>query len=398
MLNADLDALRDYPFERLNQLLKGLTPRTNVAPIVLSVGEPQHQPPAFVREIIDRNDKTWNRYPPINGTPEFRKACADWLTRRYRLPAAMIDADTMIAPCAGSREGLYMAATVAVTRRDDGGPRPLAFLPNPFYQVYVGAATLAGAEPVFMPTTRESGFLPDLDAIAPEELDRAQIMYLCTPSNPQGAVADLAYLKKAITLARRHDFMLVVDECYAEIYTGDTPPAGALEAAAALGGGLDNLIVFHTLSKRSSVPGLRSGFAAGQPRAIALLHRLRTYACAATPLATLEAATALWRDEAHVTATRALYRRKFDIAERLLAGRFGYYRPGGGFYLWLEVGDGEKATQKLWSEAGVRVLPGAYLTRPNADGTNPNQAFIRIALVGELEPTEEALARIARTL
>ncbi len=398
MLNADLDSLRDYPFERLTLLLKGLTPRTNVAPISLSVGEPQHQPPDFVRAIIDGNAKTWNRYPPINGTPEFRKACAEWLTRRYRLPAAMIDADTMVAPCAGSREGLYMAATVSVTRRDDGGPRPLAFIPNPLYQVYVGASLLAGAEPVFMPTTRETGFLPDLDALAPAQLDRAQIMYLCTPSNPQGAVADLAYLKKAIGLARKHDFMLVVDECYAEIYTGDVPPPGALEAAAALGGSLDNLLVFHTLSKRSSVPGLRSGFAAGAPRTIALLHRLRTYACAATPLATLEAATALWRDETHVAATRALYRQKFDIAERVLGGRFGYYRPGGGFYLWLDVGDGEAATRKLWADAGVRVLPGAYLTRPDPDGRNPNQGYIRIALVGEIEPTEEALTRIARTL
>lgn len=398
MLNADLDSLRDYPFERLTQLLKGLTPRTNVAPIVLSVGEPQHQPPDFVRAIVDANARTWNRYPPINGTPEFRRACADWLGRRYRLPAAMIDPETMIAPCAGSREGLYMAATVAVTRTNDGGPRPLAFIPNPFYQPYVGAALLAGAEPVYMATTRETGFLPDLDAIAPADLDRAQIMYLCTPSNPQGAVADRAYLEKAIRLARKHDFLLVVDECYAEIYTGDTPPPGALEAASALGGGLDNMLVFHTLSKRSSVPGLRSGFAVGNARTIALLHRLRTYSCASTPLPTLEAATALWRDEAHVAATRALYRQKFDIAERLLGGRFGFYRPGGGFYLWLDVGDGEAATQKLWADAGVRVLPGAYLTRPDPDGRNPNQAYIRIALVGEIEPTEEALARVARTL
>jgi N-succinyldiaminopimelate aminotransferase len=398
VLNAQLDSLRDYPFERLNVLLKDLSPRINMAPISLAVGEPQHQPPSLLNEMVARHSTTWNRYPPINGTPDFRLACADWLTRRYRLPAGMIDAETMVAPCAGTREGLYMAATLAVTARNDGGPRPLAFIPNPFYQVYVGAAVLAGAEPAFMPTTRETGFLPDLDALDPALLDRAQIMYLCSPSNPQGAVADRAYLKRAIGLARRHDFLLVADECYAEIYPGDMPPPGALEAAAELGGGLDNLMVFHTLSKRSSAPGLRSGFAAGHPRAIALMHRLRTYACAATPLATLEAATALWRDEKHVVATRALYRQKFDIAERLLGGKFGFYRPGGGFYLWLEVGDGEAATRRLWSEAGVRVLPGAYLTRPDPDGANPNRGYIRIALVGELGPTEDALTRIARTL
>ena len=239
-----------------------------------------------------------------------------------------------------------------------------------------------------MPTTRATNFLPDLDALDPAALDRAQIMYLCSPSNPQGAVADLDYLKKAIRLARKHDFLLVLDECYAEIYSGDTPPPGGLEAAVALGGSLDNIIVFHTLSKRSSVPGLRSGFAAGAPRTITLLHRLRSYAAAATPLATLDAATALWNDEAHVLENRAAYRKKFDIAERLLGGRFGFYRPGGGFYLWLDVGDGEEAAKKLWHEAAVKVLPGAYLTRPDPDGSNPNQAYIRIALVSDLETTE----------
>jgi N-succinyldiaminopimelate aminotransferase len=396
-LNRRLEALRDYPFQRLGELIAGITPRANAKPIDLSVGEPQHQPPDFVRALIDEKAATWHRYPPINGTVEFRRACADWLTRRYRLPAGMIDPETMIAACAGTREGLYMAATLAVTP-SEGGERPLALLPNPFYQVYVGAATLAGAEPHFMTATQATDFLPDLDALDAATLDRVELMYLCSPSNPQGAVASLAYLEKALRLARRHDFLLVVDECYAEIYTADAAPPGALEAAAALEGSLDNLMVFHTLSKRSSVPGLRSGFAVAAPRTIALFHRLRTYGCAATPLATLEAATALWRDEDHVRENRALYRAKFDIAERLLAGRFGFYRPRGGFYLWLDVGDGEAATRRLWQEAGVKVLPGAYLTRPDADGRNPNQGYIRIALVDDLATTEEALSRAARVL
>ncbi len=398
MLNCRLNSLRESPFRRLADLIVGINPRTNVLPIDLSIGEPQHQPPAFIRAIIDACSDSWNRYPPLNGTPEFRRACAEWLRNRYRLPPGMIEPETMISPCAGTREGLYMAATLAVTPRQDAGAQPLAFMPNPFYQVYVGAAVLAGAEPVFMAATRESGFLPALDALRPEALARAQLMYLCSPANPQGAVADLDYLKRAIKLAREYDFLLVMDECYAEIYTTDAPPTGALEAAAALGGSLDNLLVFHTLSKRSSAPGLRSGFAVGSPRTMALFHRLRTYSCAATPTATLEAATALWREETHVLETRAAYRAKFDIAERVLDGRFGFYRPRGGFYLWLDVGDGEAATKRLWGEAGVKSLPGAYLTRPEPDGTNASANYIRLALVSDLEATEEALTRVANVL
>ncbi|HEX6977927.1 MAG TPA: aminotransferase class I/II-fold pyridoxal phosphate-dependent enzyme [Alphaproteobacteria bacterium] len=399
MLNSRLDLLNDYPFQRLNELLAGVAPRANIPPLVMSVGEPQHQPPAFVAEIIDRGAKTWNRYPPVGGTPEFRAACADWLTRRYKLKPGAIDAERQIAPVAGSREGLFLAALLAVSPdRGNGAARPVALMPNPFYQVYYGASVMAGAEPVFMPATRQTGFLPDLDALDEATLRRTAIMYLCSPANPQGTVADLAYLKKALTLARQWDFMLVSDECYAEIYLGDTPPAGALEAAAALGDGLDNLIVFHTLSKRSSAPGLRSGFAVGAPETIKLFNRLRSYSCAATPLATLEAATALWRDETHVEATRAVYRAKYDIADRLLSGRFGYYRPDGGFYLWLEVGDGEAATRKLWSEAAIKVLPGAYVTRPDASGRNIGQPYIRVALVHDVETTEAALTRIAKVL
>jgi aspartate/methionine/tyrosine aminotransferase len=221
---------------------------------------------------------------------------------------------------------------------------------------------------------------------------------LCSPANPQGAVASLDYWKRALELARRHDFLLVADECYAEIYSTDAAPRGALEAAAALGGSLDNLLVFHTLSKRSSVPGLRCGFSVGSPHATMLLRRLRTYSCAGTPLATLEAATALWNDEEHVVETRAEYREKFDIAEKLFAGRFGFYRPPGGFYLWLDVGDGEEATQRLWSQAGVKVLPGAYLTRHDGEGPNPNQAYIRLALVDDAEKTKDALTRFLSVL
>ncbi|HEX2113898.1 MAG TPA: aminotransferase class I/II-fold pyridoxal phosphate-dependent enzyme [Alphaproteobacteria bacterium] len=397
MYNARLELLNDYPFQRLADLLAGITPRANHPPIAMHVGEPQHQPPAFVRDIIDRGNATWNRYPPLNGTPEFRAACAAWLTQRYRLKPGSLNPETQIAPVAGTREGLFQAALIAITPRD-GGPRQIALMPNPFYQVYYGAAVMAGAECAFMPATKATGFLPDLDAIPPATLARTAIMYLCSPANPQGAVADLAYLQKALRLARQYGFLLVSDECYSELYYTDTPPPGALEAAAKLGGGFDNLIVFHTLSKRSSAPGLRSGFASGSPETIARFNRLRAFSCAATPTAVMDAAAALWSDEEHVVANRALYRAKYEIADRLLGGRFGYYRPGGGFYLWLDVVDGEAAAKRLWQEAGIKVLPGGYVTKPDAGGRNIGKSYIRVALVHDLETTEAALTRMASVL
>jgi aspartate/methionine/tyrosine aminotransferase len=397
MLNARLEAMTDHTFKRLANLLAEVQPRANVPPINLSVGEPQHQPPPFVAEIVARHKTDWNLYPSFYGTPELRRACAAWSTRRYGLPAGMIDPDQQIAVVAGTREGLYSAAALAITPTETG-KRPLALIPNPFYQVYLGATVLAGAEPVFLPATKATGFLPDLDAIGEDTLGRAQVMYLCSPANPQGAVADLEYLKKALLLARKHDFLLVMDECYSELYNTAAPPAGGLDAARELGGGLDNLIVFNTLSKRSSSPGLRSGFAVGSPHTIMLLNRLRSYSAAASPLAVMDAATACWSDEAHVDAMRAHYRGLYDMAERVLKGRYGFYKPAGGFYLWLDVGDGEEATRRLWGEAAVRVLPGAYMTRPNPDGSNDGKPYIRIALVGDMESTEAALTRMTRVL
>jgi N-succinyldiaminopimelate aminotransferase len=351
-----------------------------------------------VRQIIDREAATWHRYPPINSTINFRAACANWLGRRYKIKPGSIDPETQISPVSGSREGLFIAALLAVSRGKGNGQPPIALMPNPFYQVYFGASVMAGAEPVFLRAAKETGFFPDLDAIGKDVLARTQIMYLCSPANPQGTAASVDYLKKAIGLAREYDFLLVSDECYAEIYTGDEPPAGALDAAAALGGSLDNLLVLHTLSKRSSAPGLRSGFAVGAPTTIARLNRLRSYSCAAIPLPIVEASTALWNDEEHAVATRALYRAKADIAEKLLAGRFGFYRPVGGFFLWLDVGDGEAACKKLWQEAGIRTLPGAYVTKPDANGENFGKSYLRVALVHDLETTETALTRLAKVL
>jgi N-succinyldiaminopimelate aminotransferase len=270
-------------------------------------------------------------------------------------------------------------------------------LPNPYYLVYNGGATMAGAEVVHLDATAATSFLPDLAAIDPALLERAALFYLCTPANPQGAVADLDYLKKAITLAREYDFVLAVDECYCEIYDDRAPP-GALEACVGLGGDLRNVLVFHSLSKRSSAAGLRCGFVAGDPALIARFQRLRSYGGAQIPLPLQHAAAALWEDEAHVEANRALYRRKFDIAEKMLKGRFGFYRPPGGFFLWLDVGDGEAAAKRLWREAAIRTLPGAYIARANGGGENPGRRYIRVALVHDDATIAPGMERMASVL
>ena len=396
MLNAQIDRLTDYPFQRLRELLDDAALPAGVAPILMYLGEPQHAAPAMVTETIVANAHLWNKYPLIDGTPEWREACWGWLRRRYALAESFLDPHRQILPVSGSREGLYVIASLVVPRRK-GDATPLALIPNPFYQVYVAGAVMAGAEPVFVPATRERGFLPDLAGLGARTLDKVAIAYLCSPSNPQGAVADLEYLKRAVRLARRHDFVLAVDECYAEIYN-DAPPPGALEACQALGGGLENVVVFHTLSKRSSVPGLRSGFVVGDPRLMHRFKTLRSYASPTLPIPILAASAALWRDDEHARANRELYRAKFDLAGQVLGARFGYERPAGGFFLWLNVGDGEGATRRLWSEAGVRVLPGRYLTREDEQGVNPGAGYIRVALVHDLDTVAEALRRIVKVL
>lgn len=397
MYNDRLSQLFDYPFTRLRTLLDGLAAPAGVTPVMLSLGEPKHTPPALIEQVLSSQSWAWNLYPPVPGTPGFRQACADWLTRRYALPNGYIDAERMVLPLAGSREALFMVALLAVPERKNGAV-PVALMPNPYYAPYEGGARFAGAEPVTLPATAETGFLPDLEAIPQATLERTALFYLCSPGNPQGAVATLDYLCKAITLARQYNFVLVLDECYAEIYT-QTPPPGGLEACLRFdGGALDNVLFVHSLSKRSSAPGLRSGFIAGDPKLIALFSRLRSYAAAGTPLPILAVAEALWRDEAHVVENRAAYGRKFDIADRILAGKFSYYRPGGGFFLWLDVGDGEAATRKLWTEAGIRVLPGGYLSRTEPDGSLPGGRYIRVALVDSPEIIEPALTRMAEVL
>lgn len=400
-LNQRLDRLSDYPFTRLAALLGATKPRVNRPPLVLSVGEPQHAPPALIEQALKDNAHLWNKYPPLAGTPEFRRAAAGWVCRRFGVAEHLIDADASVLPVAGTREALFMAALLCVPERKNGQV-PAVLTPNPFYAVYEGGALLGGAEPVFLPADAASGFLPDLDALEarPALLARTAMFYLCSPSNPQGSAADLAYLKRVVALARRWNFVLAMDECYAEIYL-DEPPAGAFQAAADMPyehGPWDNLLVFHSLSKRSNAAGLRSGFVVGDPRLIARFNRLRNYANAGTSLPGLAAATALWNDDAHVVDNRALYRAKFARAETFLAGRLGYRRPAGGFFLWLNVGDGEAATKKLWEEGGLRVLPGAYLSQTDETGRNPGAPYIRVAVVHDEATVAEACETMVRLL
>ncbi len=400
MHNNILDQLTDYPFDRLRALLRDVEPPADRPPIHMQIGEPRHDAPEFIGPILVDDMADWGRYPPPNGPEALRTAIADWLAKRYDLPDGMIDPARHIAVVSGTREALFMAALLAVPEQK-AGAKPIVLMPNPFYQVYVGAAAMARAETVLLPAGTQTGFQPDFSTLEPALLERTALAYLNSPANPQGSIADLEMLESAIELARRYDFVLAVDECYSEIYTAD-PPSGGLSACAQIargdGDSCRNVLVFHSLSKRSNVPGLRSGFVAGDPDLIALLLRLRQYGGAQLPLPVMNASEALWRDEAHVEQSRALYREKFDSALEILDGALGASRPGGAFYLWLDVGDGASAAKRLWQQAGVRVLPGEYLARTDSAGDNPGQRFIRVALVHDIETTRDAVNRIHQTL
>ena len=398
MLNDRLAALEAYPFARLGELLAGSQPPPDRAPIDMTLGDPRHATPPLVDEILRAHAQAWNRYPPIAGTRDWQTAVAGWLVRRYGAAGRLVDPETGLIPLSGTREGLFMTALLVVPGAIKGRT-PVVLLPNPFYAAYEGAAVMAGAESVFLDAGRRSGFLPDLDALEEAQknsglLDRTALAYLCSPSNPQGAAASLDYLKRWLRLARQHDFVLAVDECYAEIYNRQPPP-GVLQAAADLdGGSLDNLLVFHTLSKRSNAAGLRSGFVAGAPKLIAAFRRLRGYGAAGMPLPIQAASAALWDDDEHAVENRERYRAKFAQAETILADRFDHYTPDGSFFLWLRTTDGVAAARRLWDETGIRVLPGAFLAHPNSDGRSPADPYIRIALVDDIGTIRDALIGI----
>lgn len=379
-----------YAFPRLRALLDSHPPGGEV--LHMSIGEPKHPFPPFVPEEIAAHGAGFNRYPPNEGAPELLEAISAWIARRY---GVKLDPETRIMALNGTREGLFNAC-LALSPETRGGQRPAVLMPNPFYQVYMVAALTAAAEPVFVNATAETGFLPDFTRLPAEVLDRTTVAYVCSPSNPQGAIASLDYWKELLALAERHDFRVFADECYSEIWR-ESPPPGALEAAEAVGADPERVVVFHSLSKRSNLPGLRSGFVASGPRTIAALRQLRAYAGAPLPLPLQMAAARVWADEAHVEENRRLYRAKYDIADHIFAGLEGYISPQAGFFLWLPVPDGEAAALKLWKASGVRVLPGAYLGQA-VGGINPGAGFIRVALVAPEQDVRRGLSEIRRHL
>jgi aspartate/methionine/tyrosine aminotransferase len=382
------------PFVRLTELIADIKPGQPV--IDLGVGEPKHGVPAFVAPVLAAHIGEFGRYPRNEGTPQFRCAAAEWAARRYELDRVP-DPDREVLVLSGSREGLFLAAIAARRHVPDRVGRPAILIPNPFYAAYAAGAAVADCELVYLPATQETGFLPDLDALDGTLLRRTVAMFLASPSNPQGAVADRAYLQRVIAMARRYGFLLFSDECYSEIYT-QSPPPGALAAA---GGQFENVILFQSLSKRSNLPGLRIGFAMGDRRFVARFLELRSVAAPQVPIPVQEVAVAAYGDEVHVEANRNLYREKFDLADQIIGDRYGYRRPAGGFFLWLDVaalGGSEAVATELWREAGVRVLPGRYAARDQDDGSNPGAGYIRVAMVHDRETTAEALHRIVAVL
>lgn len=378
--------LPEYAFPRLRALLDSHAP--GGAPLAMSIGEPQHAFPAFVSEALAEAMPLFNKYPPNEGSPDLLAAIGDWIGQRY---GVTVDPATQILALNGTREGLF-AACLALCPDRKAGATPRVAMPNPFYQVYAVGAKAAGAEPLFVNATRETGFLPDFTTLTEAELDQTAIAYVCSPSNPQGAVADADYWRALLTLAEKHDFYVFADECYSEVYR-DTPPPGALQIATEMGVDADRVVIFHSLSKRSNLPGLRSGFAAAGPRAMAELKKLRAYAGAPLPGPLQAVATKVWRDEAHVIENRALYAAKFDRADAVFGDLPDYVSPPAGFFLWLPVPDGEAAALKLWTETGLRVLPGAYLSR-DTDRGNPGKGFVRVALVAPAEDVDRGLLHI----
>ncbi len=382
------------PFVRTRELLGDTPP--GKSPISLAVGEPQHPIPPFVGPVIAAHVAEFGRYPANKGLDEFAGAVAGWLNRRYTLPRP-VDPATEVLVLNGTREGLFLAALAAKNWVKPRAGRPAVLIPNPFYAAYAAGAIGADCEPVYLPTTRATGFLPDLDALSEDLLARTVACYIASPSNPQGAVADLAYLNRLTALARRFGFLIFSDECYCEIYS-HRAPRGMLEAA---GPDFANVAIFHSLSKRSSLPGLRIGFAAGDRTFMRTYLELRNVAAPMVPTPMQHVAIAAYNDETHVEENRQLYREKFDLADQIVGDRYGYRRPAGGFFLWLDVsaqGGSEAATLRLWREGGLRVVPGRYLAREQADGSNPGADYIRVAMVHNNEITAEAMHRLVAVL
>jgi N-succinyldiaminopimelate aminotransferase len=393
-MNPLLDRLQPYPFERLAALTAGATPPADRHPIALSIGEPRHAPPAFIGDALVRTLDRLAVYPKAAGLPVLRSACAGWLERRFELGAGAVDPATMVIPVNGTREGLF-SFVQAVLDPAAGG---LVLMPNPFYQIYEGAALLAGAEPWYLDTTAATGFLPDLDAVPADVWSRCRILFICSPGNPTGAVMDEAYLLRVLELAGRYGFVVASDECYADIYLDESaPPPGLLGACLRAGNTrFEGCAVFHSLSKRSSVPGLRSGFVAGDAALMDGFRLYRTYHGCAVPEMVQLASVPAWSDDLHAAENRRRYQEKFDAVVPILGEVMPVTRPAAAFYLWLETPiDDEAFTRGLYAAENVLALPGRYLSRDHAGG-NPGAGRVRVSLVAELDECIEAARRIAR--
>lgn len=394
-MNPDLARLQAYPFERIRTLLQGVSP-ADLPAVSLAMGEPKHPTPAFIHAAITANMGGLANYPLTKGSAALREAIATWLTRRFQLPEGAVDAEQHVIPVNGTREALFAFAQAVVDRTADAA----VVMPNPFYQIYEGAAFLAGAEPVFLNCTAENGFIPDFAAVPAAIWQRCQLLYLCSPGNPTGAVMPLATLQQVLKLAEEHDFIVASDECYSELYADEAnPPPGLLQAAAAMGNtAWKRCVVFHSLSKRSNAPGMRSGFVAGDAAILQQFLLFRTYHGCAMPPPFQAASVAAWADEAHVLENRVLYRQKFAAVMDILAPVLDVTLPPAGFYLWPQTPvDDTVFTRELFARAHVNVVPGSYLSR-EADGMNPGANRIRLALVAPLNECIEAAERIRRVV
>lgn len=394
-MNSNLKHLQPYPFERLAELLSGVTPSLQRTPISLAIGEPQHPAPECAKNALIDNLAGLSSYPASRGEPALRRAIADWLSTRFNLPAHAINPEQNIIPVAGTREALFAFAQAIV---DNGQPHPRVAMPNPGYQIYEGAALLAGATPTYLACTQESGFRPDLDALTSTQWDECQLLYLCSPGNPTGAVLSVDYLQHALELAEKHDFVIASDECYSEIYPDESaPPPGLLQAAQTMGNtDFKRCMVFHSLSKRSNLPGLRSGFVAGDATLIREFLRYRTYhGCTLAP-PTQAASIAAWRDEAHVVENRARYRDKFDAVLPILRPVMDVNIPDGAFYLWPSLAmDDETLCREVMARENLKVVPGRYLARDAGQG-NPGANRLRLSLVASTQECVEAAHRLRR--
>lgn len=392
-MNPDLNQLHPYPFEKLAALKAAVSAPAALTDIMLSIGEPKHEPPAFVLDTLVNNLGKLSNYPTTKGLPELRNAIAEWTTKRFQLNAGSFTAEKHVLPVNGTREALFAFAQAIVDRSK---PNPLVMSPNPFYQIYEGAAILSGAEPWFLNCTPENNFIPDFGAVPAEVWQRCQLLFICSPGNPTGAVMSSAQLKELIALADQYDFVIASDECYSELYFDEqNPPAGLLQACAELGrDDFARCVVFHSLSKRSNLPGLRSGFVGGDATILDKFLLYRTYHGCAMPVPTQLASVSAWQDEQHVIANRAAYRKKFDAVLDILGDVLDVQKPDASFYLWPKTPiKGELFAQQLFAQQKVTVLPGSYLAR-ESNGVNPGEDYVRMALVAPLAECIEAAQRI----